>query len=122
VIAAAELAAQRLLTKVFVEADVLAVVLYRTTRTSDGTGGSVVGPAEPLAPQRMRLIPMGDGAQERFTADGAAVTPSYRLLGLHTADMERGDTFTIAGRRYEIVFINENRQYEIKGEVAYRGE
>lgn len=121
-IAAAELAAQRLLTKAFVNADYLTVTLYRGQVTSDGAGGTVVGAPAPLAPQRMRLIPLADGAQERMTANGRAVTPSYMLLGLYDADMERGDQFTVNGRRYEVVFLNENQQYEKKGEVAYRGE
>jgi hypothetical protein len=33
--------------------------------------------------------------------------------------MERWDTFTMAGVRYQVVFINENRTYEVKGEVVY---
>ena len=121
-IAGAELAVQRMLTSAFIEADHLTVVLYRSVWTSDGAGGSVKGLPAPLAPQRMRLIPLGDGAVERFTANGEAVRPSYKLLGKYDADMDRWDEFSLDGRRYEVVFINENRQYEVKGEVAYRGE
>lgn len=120
-IATAELAIQRRLTKAFIEADVLPVVLRRSTVTSDGAGGSVQGDPQDLQPQRMRLIPLGDGAKERFTANGEEVRPSYKLLGRYDADMERGDEFTLNGNRYEIVFVTENRQYEVKGEVAYRG-
>jgi hypothetical protein len=120
-IATAELAIQRMLTRVFIEADVRPVVLERSTWTPDGAGGSVQGDPESLAPQRMRLIPLGDGAQERFTPNGEAVRPSYKLLGKYDADMERWDTFTLDGSRYEVVWVNENRQYEVKGEVAYRG-
>ena len=120
-IATAEAAIQRQLTKAFIEADVLPVVLVRSTWTSDGGGGSVKGDPLPLAPQRMRLIPLGDGAQERFDANGESVRPSYKLLGLYDADMERFDEFVLNGSRYEIVFVTENRQYETKGEVAYRG-
>jgi hypothetical protein len=44
------------------------------------------------------------------------------LMGRHDADMQRWDTFTAEdGTRYEVVFVNANRQYEVKGEVAYRG-
>lgn len=116
-----EAAAQRLLTKAFIEADVLPVVLVRSTWVSDGAGGSVKGDPVSLAPQRMRLIPLGDGAQERFDANGESVRPSYKLLGFYDADMERWDEFTLNGSRYEVVFVTENRQYQVKGEVAYRG-
>lgn len=124
-IAAAELAIQRQLTAAFIKADYLVVVLNRAVWTSDGAGGEVKGPPTPLPPQRMRLIPLGsagDGVQERVTANGEAVTPSYKLLGLYDCDMDRWDEFVVDGRRYEVVFISENRQYEVKGEVAYRGE
>lgn len=123
-IAAAELAVQRLLTKAFVEADIVVVTLVRSEWISDGGGGSVRSNPESLQPQRMRLIPLGNGSSsqaERFTSNGEQVQPSYKLLGLHEADMERWDEFTLGGVRYEIVWVNENRQYEVKGEVAYRG-
>lgn len=120
-IAPLELAIQRQLTKAFIEADVRPVVLVRSTWSPDGGGGSIKADPVSLAPQRMRLIPLGDGAQERFNSNGEEVRPSYKLLGTYDADMERWDEFTMNGSRYEIVWVNENRQYEVKGEVAYRG-
>lgn len=121
-IGAAELTIQRQLTASFIAADRISVVLQRSTRTDDGAGGTVTNPPAPLPPQTMRLIPLGDMAQERFTANGQSVMPAYALLGLHTADLERWDEFEMAGRRYQVVFVSENTQYEKKGEVAYRGE
>lgn len=120
-IATAELAVQRRLTKAFIEADVLPVVLLRSTFVPDGAGGEVKGDPLPLQPQRMRLIPLGDGAQERFNANGTEVRPTYKLLGNYDADMERWDEFVLNGERYEVVFISQNRQYEVKGEVFYHG-
>lgn len=116
-----ELAVQKELTKAFVEADVIVVTLTRSEWVSDGAGGSVRTDPVALAPQRMRLIPLGDGAQERFNSNGEEVRPSYKLLGKHDADMERWDEIILSGVRYEVVWVNENRQYEVKGEVAYRG-
>lgn len=117
----AELAAQRRLTKTFVWADAKDIELVRTERVPDGAGGVILGDPVRLPPQTMRLIPGQDGAQERFTAEGVAVKPSYKLLGTHEADMQRWDTFELDGHRYEVVFINENRQYQVKGEVVYHG-
>jgi hypothetical protein len=119
-ISAAELAIQRRLTAEFIKADQISVVLRRAEWTADGAGGQVKGNEEPLAPQTMRLIPLGDGATPRMTMNGEAVTPSYMLMGTYLADVQRWDTFTVNGRTYEVVFINENQQYEIKAEVAYR--
>jgi hypothetical protein len=121
VIAPGELSIQRRLTRVFIAADSVSISLHRNEKVPDGKGGyRTVKTDLPL--QVFRLIPSGDGATERLTADGKQVTPSYMLMGEWTCDLARGDTFERDGRRYEVVFINENRQYEIKGEVAYLGE
>jgi hypothetical protein len=72
----------------------------------------------------MRMVPLQDAVatrSERTTADGVQVTPSYMLLGNWDANVARFDSFTLDGRRYEIVFIQQNRQYECKAEVAYLG-
>lgn len=119
-IPAGELKVQRALTAVFIAADQIPVALTRRTQIPDGKGGYRLT-EQKLAPQVFRLIPSQDGSAERTTADGKAVTPEYVLMGTHLADMARGDTFTVGDRRYEVVFINENQQYEIKGEVSYRG-
>lgn len=122
-----EVRAQRIITAYFIKADSLEVTLFRVERTSDGAGGYTTGSPAPLPPQVMRLVPLQDGASaagpaNRFTADGQAVRPSYMLIGKHDADMERFDTFTLNTGRYEVVFVNANRQYEVKGEVAYLGQ
>jgi hypothetical protein len=120
-ISQAELRAQRTITEEFIRADSLEVTLLRSTFTPDGAGGEVKGDPAPLPVQTMRLIPASDGAQERFTADGEAVRPSYMLMGKFDADMERWDELIVDGIRYQIVFVNQNRQYQTKGEVVYRG-
>lgn len=115
----AETAAQRRITRAFIAADEDMVVLRRSVRTPDGAGGYEVNPPSPLPSQPMRLIPLQSGATQRYTLDGVLVEPAYALLGDWFADMERGDLFTMAGRQYQVVFINENRSYEVKGEVIY---
>ena len=119
-IPAPELAVHRLNTVAFIAADSFACVLNRAVPVSDGAGGKTVT-YSPLASQTMRLIPLGDGATERQAEDGAMVRPTYMLLGRYDANMQRGDTFTKDGRRYRVVYINENSQYERKGEVVYVG-
>lgn len=115
-----ELSVQRQLTQAFIEADAVEIQLMRAARTANGAGGYRTGDPQPVGGlQRLRLIPSGDGAQERLDLNGKQVTPAYRLMGTYLADMQRWDTFTLNGTRYQIVFINQNTQYEIKGEVAY---
>jgi hypothetical protein len=118
-----ELALQRSLTARFIEADPLEIQLLRESRVSNGSGGydTAEDPAPVGGLQRMRLIPLGDGATERLTADGKAVTPNYMLLGSWDSNMQRWDLFELNGIRYQIVFINQNTQYQKKGEVAYLG-
>jgi hypothetical protein len=119
----AELAAQRMLTRYFIEADELVLTLYRSTTTDDGAGGVLTGTPAPIAPQCLRLITQGStgaDSKQRFTANGQQVTPEYVLMGTECADIQRWDTFTLDGRTYEVVFVNQNQQYEVKAEVAYR--
>lgn len=121
---ATELQMQRRLTQAFIAADAQQVVLTRTVETPDGEGGVVRSGPVALPAQTMRIIPAQDGTpggQTRFTADGQEVRPAYTLMGPHTADMQRWDTFETVDGRFEVVFVNANRQYEVKGEVAYRG-
>lgn len=115
-----ELAVQRNLTRAFIAADESQVVLTRHTKVANGSGGYTTT-TQALTSQPFRLIPQQSGGIERHTLDGKIVDPSYHLLGDWDADMERFDTFTLDGRRYEVVFIVENRSYEVKGEVVYHG-
>jgi hypothetical protein len=122
-IADAELSVQRMLTRAFIEADVVTITLYRSTVTDDGAGGTVTGAPVAIAPQCLRLITQGStgaDSKQRFTANGQAVSPDYVLMGTECADIERWDTFEHEGRAYEVVFVNQNRQYEVKAEVVYR--
>lgn len=120
-VSATELAAQRGLTAAFVSADAEPITLLRSEWVSDGAGGEVRQNPEPLPVQMLRFQPRQDGGSPRETADGQQVVPMYTLVGPHTADIDRWDEFTLHGNRYEVVFVYENRQYEVKAEVAYLG-
>lgn len=109
-------------TKAFIEADDRQVILRRPTRTSTGTGGSRPS-TTPLPAQTLRLLPAAESTStERRTADGSVVKPTWVLLGVHTADMKRGDVFDLPdGTVGEVVYVHEKRDYEVKGEVVARG-
>lgn len=120
-IASGELETQRRLTLAFIAADSIILELQRRAITPNGAGGYIFGTAVARPAQVLRVIPSQDGGQPRLTADGVEVTPAYTIMGPAGADIERFDEFTLAGRRYQVVFVNANQQYEVKGEVAYLG-
>lgn len=120
-IAAGELEIQRKLTKAFVEADVLSLTFSRAVKTPNGAGGQTTTRVA-VAAQAFRMNPLQDATASRLTADGKQVSPQYMLVGEYDRDVRRGDQFTIGGRRYEVVFVIENRQYQVKAEVYYLGD
>lgn len=115
-----ELAAQRRITAAYVAADRFSCVLVRDQKVPDGEGGYTEEQV-PQDPQWLRLNPLQDSTQERRDSTGRVVQPGYMLVGPHTADIKRGDVFTKDGRRYEVVFVVENQQYQVKAEVIYLG-
>jgi hypothetical protein len=120
---AAELSIHRANTRAFIDADVKTIVLNRSVRVSNGQGGYETSPPAPRPPQQLRLIPLkGTMAPERVTLEGTKVAPDYILLGMHDDDIARWDEFEDEGRRYQVIFVNEKRTYETKGEVLYLGE
>lgn len=119
-ISSRELAVQRKQTAAFILADSVAVVLERPTFVSDGAGGHTRGVPTPLPVQTMRLTPLQDGAIAQVTADGEMIEPTYMLIGSWDCDMERWDRFALGGHQYEVVSVNQNTQYQCKGEVVYR--
>lgn len=121
-IQADELTYLRLNTKAFIDADYKDIILNRVTKTDNGAGG-YTEEETPVEPQRMRLIPQqGNMSPLRETLDGEAVQPDYVLLGEWNSDIQRWDTFTDSGRRYQVLFVHEKSSYERKGEVKYLGE
>lgn len=110
-------------TQAFVAADDRQVVLTRTPRVDNGTGGTKPGVPTPLPAQTLRLLPQDAGAStERRLPDGSVVVPTWVLLGPHTADIKRGDTFPLPdGTTGEVVYVHEKQAYQVKGEVVARG-
>jgi hypothetical protein len=120
---ALELAVHRTNTKAFIDADPRSIVLVRSVPVSNGSGGTIPGPATPQPAQTMRLMPVDTAVTtERRLADGSVAVPSWTLLGEYTANMKRGDTLTLPdGTTGEIAYVHEKRTYQVKGEVATRG-
>lgn len=117
-----ELRFQRSATRAFILADVELIQLVPTRRTDNGSGGFTTTSALPVAPQEFRLIPVTNFTKERSTLDGVSVVPNFILLGEWNCSMKRHDRFTLNGKRYEVVHVQEKRQYETKGETILLGD
>lgn len=119
---ASELAAQKRITQRFIDADSSSIVLNRRTRTADGAGGYSYGAPAPLPAQVCKVISLMDAASVslRATEDGVMVSPAYVLVMMPGANVQRWDRFTMNGAEHEVVFVDD-RQYEIKAEVVFRG-
>lgn len=116
-----EIEAQRTLTDYFISMDPDSVVLQPFTRESNGSGGYVRTPGEPRSAQDMRMIPLTEVTSERHTLDGKVVTPEWMLMGRYDAVVERGDQFELNGDLYEVVHVQEKKDYQTKAETVYLG-
>jgi hypothetical protein len=118
-----DLAFLRAGTRAFIAADPRDVVLTRTPLVPTGTGGLRRGTPVLLPAQRLRVLPADAGpGTERRLPDGTVVVPTWVLLGEHTADIGRGDTFPLSdGSTGEVVYVHEKKSYQVKGEVVSRG-
>lgn len=118
----AEVAIQRMLTEAFIAADANDVVLEPFSRESNGSGGYRKISQPPRAPQVMRLVPISTTSFERMTLDGRTVSPQFVLLGQWNSLMDRGDKFSLLGKRYEVVHVQEKSEYIRKGESVLLGD
>lgn len=91
-------------------------------RENNGSGGYALSAQPSRPPQKMRLIPLSSFAAERNTLEGKSILPDFMLLGLYDAGMDRWDRFVLNGNRYEIVHVQENKEYFTKGETVFLGE
>lgn len=107
----------------FIARDPRPIILLRPTFGSNGAGGQVRTGYLSIYEQTMRLIPNGSStATERRDASGTTYTPTWVLLALWNAEMRVGDEFFMPdGTRAKIVYVQEHRAYQTKGEVVLLG-
>jgi hypothetical protein len=106
-------------TQAFVDAEPTELPLVRRPWISDGAGGFKRGPATTVWPQHIRLVASNTQLPVRRTVDGRDVQPNYTLIGMPTVDVQSGDTFTIDGVRYEVIFIYPNKTEALRADVGY---
>ena len=111
----------RRLTRAFIQANPVTLVLTPRSKVRTPTGGTKWQEGTPRAPQVMTLIEPPTDPVPTVTADGVERRVNFMLLGRHDAAMERGDVFTHQGRDWEIVEMFYDNGYEKRGMVSGRG-
>ena len=107
-----ELSERRLAFNTLINRDASSIVLARNTAVSDSAGGATATTANVTAQTfRLAALPRPQGA---LTDTGEVVTTSAMLIGTYNADIKPGDTFTLDGRNYEVVYV---RAYDWKTEA-----
>lgn len=109
----------------FIAADPVHLSLIPQIEDKTAGGGKKYTDGVPRAQQVFRLIPQQDVMPSIQTPDGIQLTPTFVLMGLYDAVLERWDKFDLNGHKYQIVspvrpeHTVENR-YFTKADVARR--
>ncbi len=98
----AELEIHQRNTLAFIQADPVTLTLSRREKVPTDAGGYVWQDDVPVGAQTFRMIPASDSAPEVKTSSGRLTLPSFVLMGVHDANMQRWDKFTINGETYEL--------------------
>lgn len=119
---ASELAAKRRGTKAFIDRDPNKYAIVLSREDLEWSGGSFNRTnLRSLKQQPMVLVATNQQLPERRTLEGQSLTPEFVLIGEYGTDIRNGDWFYLDGVKYEVVFVREDRSYEVVAEVVYRG-
>jgi len=111
------------LTQMFIDQRPIDVVLQRSAKVSDGQGGWTKTPLTTLPPQRVRKVATARLADltARTTEDGAVVVPTAYLVCMPDVDIQRYDTFELAGILHEVLYVTRLPEWRVQAEVVERG-
>ena len=115
-----EMEMQLQITEKFIAADASQVTMLRSTRVSDGAGGTVSQDEAPVTvdPVTVRMIPRSDRTSELVLADGRVLRPEFAVLAMPDVDIQRYDEFLWNGVRWQVASVHELPVYEKKGDVV----
>lgn len=120
--AVSELDVQRETTRNFINAFPTPIALTRHTRSASGTGGFETTATQQLAEQDFALLgSQSQTAPQARTEQGEITQLRIFMLGLHDADIQEGDTFTLTSGSYRVEFVHPDRSYRTFIEVVYEG-
>lgn len=110
-----QLAAQRRMTKAFIDDDPTVIALVPQTETITPGGGRAMVAGQPRAEQTFKVIPMTFDQRPTVTAGGVERIIDYTLLGTWDSEGEVWDRFELAENEYYmIVAIADGHDYEKK--------
>jgi hypothetical protein len=121
VIPSAEARAQRLQTIAFITADLEEIILTPREKVLNGSGGFSWEDQEDRDPQDARIIPITSNAPERMNPDGQKVIVEFILIMEWDAEVAKFDRFEARGRTFEVLHIQEKRDYQTKAELITVG-
>lgn len=109
--------------RALIQADKVELSFIRSDRVDDGAGSWRKGPPRELPPQECALIPFKRRMTEFLVNTELGNVPDlpYVLLGFHTLDVKRGDTFTFQGEQYEVQTVDLKREVRVAAHVDYFG-
>lgn len=116
-----ELDTQRRLTKAFINTMPVSLVLTPRTKQSTPAGGFKWQDGAAREAQTLRLIEPSSDPTPTVTLDGVVRVVNYELLGEYNALMDRYDTFSYAGKEWEIVEMFIDNGWEKRAMVSGRG-
>lgn len=110
-----------------IRADPVDIVIWRKLRVPDGAGGwrwSAPTPILDGEPQRVTLIPFKRRMTEFLVSTELGNVPDlpYVVVGYHTLNIQREDTFTYNGDTFEVQTVDiEQKDVRIAAHVDYFG-
>lgn len=106
-------------TQAFINENPESIVITRRAKVVQPSGGFRYSAGAPLAAQTMRKVALNriSAAVERVTEDGRTVLPTAALVALPTADLQRGDLFTLDGVPHEVVHVSDRPKWRLQAEV-----
>lgn len=114
----------RRLTKAFIDANPVTLMLIPRTREKKPAGGWAWVEQTPRDPQVLTLIEqtgLSGEPRPQATVDGVDREVEFQLLGEWDSAIERGDVFTHSGKDWEVVDLYIDNGYEKRAMVSAHG-
>lgn len=94
----------------------------RASYVSDGAGGRVRQGSDVLqSPKRLFFQQIRSNDVYYVNQQGESVLSTYVLLGMPDDDIQEGDTFSVDGLSFEVIWIHPDIRYEKRAEVRSYG-
>lgn len=119
----ASLAANRAVTKMFIDDDPSLIALTPNSRQKSNSGAYVTVPQSARRVQLFKLIYQAAKGEPDGTPDGEVAKQEVVIVGEYNAEIEQGDTFMwppASGVNWVVTGIHPHNGYEVKADaVAY---